>query len=82
MKLLFEQIAVPMARPGTPGAWYAGLRMMAIDGLVLDMPDTATSPSPQVRLVALGECGTHAVVDATLGNRDSAVSSGVEIGAG
>ena len=81
LKLLFERIAVPMARPGTRGAWFHGLRLMAIDGLVLDVPatpdndqafgrsgnDTATSPFPQVRLVALGECGTHAVVDAALG---------------
>ncbi|MDQ2884452.1 MAG: IS4 family transposase [Actinomycetota bacterium] len=81
MKLLFERIAVPMARAGTRGAWCAGLRVMAIDGLVLDVPDTpdndeafgrsgnatAPSPFPQVRLVALGECGTHAVVDAEFG---------------
>lgn len=52
----------------------------AIDGLVLDVVDThdneeefgrsgndtAPSPFPQVRLVALGECGTHAAVDAAL----------------
>jgi hypothetical protein len=64
LKLLFERIAVPMARPGTRGAWFHGLRLMAIDGLVLDVPatptndeefgrsgnDTATSPLPQVRL--------------------------------
>jgi hypothetical protein len=81
LKLLFERIAVPMARPGTRGAWCHGLRMMAIDGLVLDVPDTPDNdeafgrsgneatpgPFPQVRLVALGECGTHAVVDAELG---------------
>jgi hypothetical protein len=81
LKLLFERIAVPMARAGSRGAWFHGLRLMALDGLVLDVPatpdndkefgrsgsGTATSPFPQVRLVALGECGTHAVVDAALG---------------
>jgi len=81
LKLLFERIAVPMARAGTRGAWFRGLRVMAIDGLVLDVPDTpdnvaafgrsgnadAASPFPQVRVVAVGECGTHAVVDAALG---------------
>lgn len=80
LKLLFERIAVPMARAGTRGAWFHGLRLMALDGLVLDVastPDndeafgrsgsgTTRSPFPQVRLVALGECGTHAVVDAAL----------------
>lgn len=81
VKLLFERIAVPMARPGTRGAWCHGLPVMAIDGLVLDVADTSANdkefgrsgndatpgPFPQVRLVALGECGTHAVVDAELG---------------
>jgi hypothetical protein len=81
LKLLFERIAVPMARPGTRGAWFHGLRVMALDGLVLDVPDTPDNdkefgrsgneqtpgPFPQVRLLALGECGTHAVVDAELG---------------
>jgi len=81
LKLLFERIAVPMARRGTRGSWFRGLRVMAIDGLVLDVPDTPANdeefgrsgndttpgPFPQVRLVALGECGTHAVVDAALG---------------
>lgn len=81
LKLLFERIAVPMARAGTRGAWFRGLRVMAIDGLVLDVPDTpdndkefgrsgndkAPSPLPQVRLVAVGECGTHGIVDAAFG---------------
>jgi hypothetical protein len=81
LKLLFERIAVPMARAGTRGAWCRGLRVMALDGLVLDVPDTpandeefgrggndqARGPFPQVRLVAVVECGTHAVVDAALG---------------
>jgi hypothetical protein len=81
LKLLFQRIAVPMARPGTRGAWFHGLHVMAIDGVVLDLADTPDNdkafgrsgndqtpgPFPQVRLVALGECGTHAVVDAELG---------------
>ena len=58
MKLLFERIAVPMARAGTRGSWLRGRRVMAIDGLVLDVPATpdndkefgrsgnATAPSP------------------------------------
>jgi hypothetical protein len=81
LKLLFERIAVPMARAGTRGAWFRGLRVMAVDGVVFDVPDTAandeefgrggndqgTGPFPQVRLVAVAECGTHALVDAVLG---------------
>jgi hypothetical protein len=55
LKLLFERIAVPRARAGTRGAWLRGLRVMAIDGLVLDVPATpdnakefarATPPRP------------------------------------
>ena len=81
LRLLFERIAVPMARAGTRGAWFRGLRVMAVDGLVFDVPDTADNdeafgrggndqakgPFPQVRLVAVAECGTHALVDAALG---------------
>jgi hypothetical protein len=29
-----------MARAGTPGAWFRGLRVMALDGLVFGVPDT------------------------------------------
>jgi hypothetical protein len=86
LKLLFQRIAVPMARPGTRGAWFHGLQVMAIDGLVLDVADTpdndkafgrcgndqSAGPFPQVRLVALGECGTHAIVDAELGSVSTA----------
>ena len=82
LKLLIERVAAPMARAGTRGSWCRGLRVMAIDGLVLDVPDTpanaeafgrsgnehAASPFPQLRLVAVGECGTHAVTDAALGS--------------
>ena len=81
LKLLFERIAVPMARVGTRGAWFRGLRVMALDGVVFDVPDTPANdeafgrggndqgkgPFPQVRLVAVAECGTHALVDAVLG---------------
>jgi DDE family transposase len=53
---------------------------MAIDGFMLDIPDTKAnvetfgrwrsgpkaSAYPQVRVVGLGECGSHAIVDAAL----------------
>jgi hypothetical protein len=75
---LFDRVAVPIARPGTTGAWFHRWRVMAVDGVVFDVPDTAEnltefakfgsgvkeSPYPQVRLVGLGECGTHAIVAA------------------
>lgn len=78
---LFHRVAVPMARPGTRGAWFRAWRVMAIDGVVLDVPDTpennvefehstggkGESAFPVVRVVGLGECGTHAIVSAALG---------------
>jgi transposase IS4-like protein/DDE family transposase len=80
LRLLFERVAVPCAQRGTRGAWLASRRLMAIDGFMLDIPDTPDNdaafgrsggtsnpaPFPQVRLVGLGECGTHAIVAARL----------------
>lgn len=79
---LFHRVAVPMARPGTRGAWFRSWRVMAIDGVILDVPDTpennqefqhscggkGSSAFPVVRIVGLGECGTHAIVGAALGS--------------
>lgn len=74
---LFDTVARPVATEATRGAWYRGLRLVAIDGAMLDVPDTAENEErfgragsgrgegrgafPQVRLVGLGECGTHAI---------------------
>lgn len=81
LRELFERVAVPLARPGLRGAWYQSWRVMAIDGVVLDVPDTpanaeefgrsrnsvADSPFPQLRILGLAECGSHAVVAAAIG---------------
>jgi hypothetical protein len=77
---LFDRVARPIARPGTRGAWFNGFRVMAVDGVVLDVPDTPANVTdfgrkphrtgdgafPQVRIVGLGECGTHAIVAAAM----------------
>ena len=81
MAELFARIAQPLASPGTPGAWLGRWRLMAIDGVMLDIPDTAANlaeyekvasgtrrPYPQVKIVGLGECGTHALIDASIGS--------------
>jgi len=79
LRALFERVAVPMAAPGARGGWLRGFRLMSIDGTVLDVTDTAANaerygrsgndsadaPFPQVRLVALAECGTRAIVGAS-----------------
>jgi hypothetical protein len=81
MQELFDRVARPMARRGTRGSWFRRWRVMAIDGVVLDVPDTpennaefdrsaggkGESAFPVVRVVGLGECGTHAIVAAVLG---------------
>ena len=75
---LFHEICQPLATETTPGAFLFGLRLMAIDGTVEDVADTAANAAvfgrhhgdrgdsafPQVQGVYLVECGTHAVVDA------------------
>jgi hypothetical protein len=81
LQVLFERIAVPCAQQGTQGAWLRSRRLMAVDGFMLDVADTKDNnsafgrlggennpaPFPQVRIVGLGECGTHAIVAARLG---------------
>jgi len=37
---LFRTIAHPLAQVDTPGAFWRGRRVMAIDGLVLEVPDS------------------------------------------
>jgi hypothetical protein len=74
---LFRAICKPMATPDTPGAFRFGLRLMALDGHITNVPDTPENAAyfgrskndrgqsawPQVQGVYLCECGTHAVVD-------------------
>ena len=74
---LFQHLCQPLATPQTHGAFLFGLRLMAIDGVVEDVPDTQANAAyfgrhtsargmgalPQVQGVLLAECGTHAIVD-------------------
>lgn len=81
MSALFERVAVPVARAGTPGAWTGRYRLMAMDGVMLDLADTAANiktfpkaqggtrrPFPQAKVVAVSECGTHACIAAAIGS--------------
>lgn len=82
LKALFAQAAGPLADRATPGAWYGRWRLIAIDGTVFDVPDSEQNAEhfgrprthrvercafPQVRVVALAECGTHAITAAAMG---------------
>ena len=80
MRELFERVAVPCAMRSTKGAWLAGRRLMAVDGFGVEAPDSeenaeyfgyagkkGRSAFPFVRMAALTECGTHAIVAAAIG---------------
>jgi hypothetical protein len=80
MAALLEETAGPLAGQDQKTAFVSGMRLVALDGMCLDLPDTSENaaefgypgndagrgPFPQVRVVALGECGTRAVLGATL----------------
>lgn len=82
LEALFARVAGPIGAPGMAGVWLAGRRMVAIDGTCLDVADTPVnseyfgrpgvskgekSAFPQARVVAMAECGTHAIFDAVVG---------------
>jgi hypothetical protein len=74
---LFDRMVRPLATPGTAGAFWRGLHLFAMDGTVMNLPDTPRNaayfgrPSggdrgegafPQLRKVSLVEVGTHVEV--------------------
>jgi hypothetical protein len=77
MAALCHQVCRPIATPQTPGAFLFGMRLMALDSSVEDVPDTPENAAvfgrhhgargdgafPQVRGVYLVECGPHTIVD-------------------
>ncbi len=81
MSELFSRVAKPQCLQQTPGVFLGGLRVMSLDGTVMDVPDSQEnarvfgypgSPKgtrayfPKVRLVMLIEAGTHLIVDALI----------------
>jgi hypothetical protein len=81
MRQLFEQLVRPMATTETVGAFLNGLRVVAIDGTCLDIPDSdenarvfgrpgsrpgTRAAFPKARLVILVETGTHLIFDALI----------------
>lgn len=74
-QLLFEHLARPLAAPGEAGSFALGLRLAAWDGTIAAVPATPANAAlgstgggsgPQLRLLALLECGTRAVIGAAL----------------
>ncbi|WP_371669879.1 IS4 family transposase [Streptomyces sp. NBC_00289] len=82
LQVLFAATAKPMADESTPGAFWRGLRVLAVDGTCWDVADTEANEAAfgrpgsgrgakrsafvQVRMAALVEAGSHAVLDAEL----------------
>lgn len=81
-RLLFARCAGPVGTVGTPGVFFAGLRVATVDGFTLDVPDTAENaaffgrgsngsdsknPYPQLRALALAEAGTRVLLGAAYG---------------
>ncbi len=82
IRALFARVAEPLATEDAPGSFLAGRRMVAIDGTTFDVADSVSndgffgrpgvmkgerSAFPQARVVAVAECGTHAIFDAEIG---------------
>ncbi|MGI8336052.1 IS4 family transposase [Actinomadura scrupuli] len=78
MRILFCRVSGPVAAPRARDSWYAGLRLVTLDGSTLDVSGTSDNAAfagaagrsriPQVRVLAVAECGTHALIDATFGD--------------
>ncbi len=84
LREIFERVAIPCAMQSTVGASSRGHRLMAIDGVEFDIPDTPPnaehfgysgvkknekSAFPKIPMMALVECGTHAIVAVETGTQ-------------
>ncbi len=87
---VFSQVAVPVADLDTAGAFLGRWRLMSVDGMEWDVPDTAEnravfgakrgpggeSAFPKARVVTVAECGSHAAVLAAVGPSAAGKGSG------
>ena len=87
---LFRQVAAPVAGLDTGGAFLGPWRLMSIDGMEWDVPDTAANREafgvheagggeaayPKVRVVTVSECASRAPVLAAMGPAGSGKGTG------
>ncbi|QKZ17614.1 IS4 family transposase [Streptomyces chartreusis] len=82
LRVLFATPAKPMGTEATPGSFWRGLRLLAVDGTCWDVADSPANEAafgrpgngrgqdkscfPHVRMACLIEVGTHLVLDAEL----------------
>jgi len=90
LEALFGQVAAPVADLDTAGAFVGGWRLMSVDGMEWDVPDSAANRAafgskagpagpgafPKVRVVSISECGSHAAVAAAVGPAAGGKGSG------
>src|SRR5215813_5384997 len=90
MAEVFGQVAGPVADLDTIGAFLGPWRLMSVDGMEWDVPDTAANRAafgsqagsqgpaafPKVRVVTVSECGSHAAVAAAVGPAAGGTGSG------
>src|SRR5579862_4008511 len=90
MAELFSRVAVPAADLDTAGAFLGPWRLMSVDGMEWDVPDTQQnravfgakggpgreSAFPKARVVTVAECGSHAPVLAAAGPSAAGKGSG------
>jgi hypothetical protein len=87
---VFGQVAVPVADLDTAGAFAGPWRLMSVDGMEWDVPDSEVNraffgskaspagpaPFPKIRVVTVSECGSHAPVAAAVGPAAGGKGSG------
>lgn len=85
---LFGRVAGPVADLDTAGAFLGRWRLMSVDGMQWDVPDSAANRAefglraageavfPKVRVVTVSECGSHAPVLAAMGGSSGAKGTG------
>src|SRR5437660_4793709 len=85
---LFSQVAGPVADLDTAGAFLGPWRLMSVDGMEWDVPDTDPNRAvfgvrgddqaafPKIRVVTVSECGSHAPVLAVMGPAAGGKGSG------
>jgi hypothetical protein len=87
---VFSQVAAPAADLDTIGAFLGPWRLMSLDGMEWDVPDSAANRAvfgtrggprtpaafPKIRVVTVSECGSHAPVLAVTGPAAGGKGSG------
>jgi hypothetical protein len=81
LEALWREMCGPLGQPTTPGVFYRGWRLVSLDGMVLEVADSPANSTyfgrqsppghgrtayPQLRCLALAECGTHCILDADM----------------